>query len=148
MNNNENTPKNLTFVEYTNLAKRTDLSESQYTIASERLIQNIRLLHALIGLQTELGEILDTVKKHIYYGKEIDEEAIINLAEEAGDLNWYMAILMDEISILTQGKFTPENIPSKNIDKLKIRYPDKFSNENALNRNIMKELKQIEEQDI
>lgn len=31
-----------------------------------------RLLHAGIGLSTEAGEFLDALKKHIFYGKELD----------------------------------------------------------------------------
>ena len=38
-----------------------------------------RLLHAGMGLSTEAGEFLDALKKHIFYGKELDR---VNLAEE------------------------------------------------------------------
>ena len=38
-----------------------------------------RLLHAGIGLSTEAGEFLDALKKHIFYGKELDR---VNLKEE------------------------------------------------------------------
>jgi NTP pyrophosphatase (non-canonical NTP hydrolase) len=54
---------------------------------------NYRVLHANIGIITEVGEILDSVKKSIYYGKEYD---FINLQEEIGDVMWYLAILCDE----------------------------------------------------
>ena len=50
--------------------------------------QTIRLLHAGMGLSTESAEILDSLKKHIFYGKPLDE---VNLKEEMGDLFWYLA---------------------------------------------------------
>lgn len=49
-------------------------------------VQTIRLLHFLMGLQTEVGEFLDQLKRHWFYGAELD---VINLAEELGDLSWY-----------------------------------------------------------
>ncbi len=46
-------------------------------------------LHAGYGLVTEVGEIADIFKRHIFYGKAID---IVNLKEEIGDAMWYLAI--------------------------------------------------------
>ena len=45
------------------------------------LVQNQRLLHAGIGLATESGEFLDALKKHLFYGKELDK---INLGRRLG----------------------------------------------------------------
>lgn len=89
--------------------------------------ENIRLLHACIGLCTEAGEALDALKKHLYYGKELDK---VNLKEEMGDLFWYMAIMADTLDI----EF--EEIMTKNINKLKARYGDKFSEDKAINRDL------------
>ena len=44
-------------------------------------VQNQRLLHAGIGLATESGELLDALKKHIFYGKELDA---VNLGRRNG----------------------------------------------------------------
>ncbi|MFG1499225.1 nucleoside triphosphate pyrophosphohydrolase family protein [Halobacteriovorax sp. XZX-3] len=96
-----------------------------------------RLLHAGIGLSTEAGEFLDALKKHIFYGKELDR---VNLAEELGDLFWYMAIVGDELGI----KF--EDVMERNITKLKARYGEKFSEEKADNRDLDSERKILEEQ--
>ncbi len=43
-----------------------------------------RLLHVGMGLCTEAAEFLDQLKRHIFYGKEIDRT---NLREELGELN-------------------------------------------------------------
>ena len=96
-----------------------------------------RLLHAGIGLSTESGEFLDALKKHIFYGKDLDK---VNLAEEIGDLFWYLAIAADELGI------DFESIMAKNIEKLKSRYGDKFSEELAENRDLNTEREILESQ--
>ena len=96
-----------------------------------------RLLHAGIGLSTEAGEFLDALKKHIFYGKELDR---VNLAEELGDLFWYMAIVGDELGI----KF--EDVMDRNITKLKARYGENFSEEKAEHRDLDSERKILEGQ--
>lgn len=93
--------------------------------------KTIRLLHAAMGLVTEAAELADMLKKHIFYGKEIDE---INAAEELGDGSWYSAVAIDVL------KTTMNDIMTKNIEKLRKRYPEKFTEHNALNRDIEKEL--------
>lgn len=95
-----------------------------------------RLLHAGIGLATEAGEFLDSLKKHIFYGKELDR---VNLKEEMGDLFWYMAIACHELGV----EFEP--LMETNIAKLKARYGEKFSEEKAEKRDLSTE-RQILEQ--
>lgn len=101
---------------------------SDYNAIIDRLSYiDIDLFHAVMGLSTEAGEALDMFKKHIYYGKEFDE---INLIEEIGDAMWYLAIACNALDI------TFEQVMEKNIEKLKARYGDKFSEEKANNRNL------------
>jgi NTP pyrophosphatase (non-canonical NTP hydrolase) len=63
---------------------------------------NGRLLHGMIGMCTEAGEVLDALKRHVYYvkddgtRKELDE---VNLLEEVGDLCWYLAIITDVLDL-------------------------------------------------
>jgi len=85
----------------------------------------IRLLHAAMGASTEAGEFVDMLKKHIFYGKDID---FVNAKEEIGDVLWYAAIAADVL------KETMNNIMTVNIKKLKKRYPDKFTENDAINR--------------
>jgi len=97
----------------------------------------IRLLHGAIGMATEAGELLDQLKKHIFYGKELDE---INLVEELGDSDWYKGIIVDEL----QTSF--EHIWKLNIEKLKKRYGNKkFAETKALGRDLDAERKILEE---
>jgi len=87
----------------------------------------IRLLHSGMGLATESAEFLDALKKAIYYGKELDK---VNLAEEMGDILWYCAIALDELGV------SFEEVMEKNIAKLEARYPEKFTEEKAENRDL------------
>ncbi|MAZ48638.1 MAG: hypothetical protein CME65_08740 [Halobacteriovoraceae bacterium] len=115
---------------YINNAIKTEAID--FTSMDERLSSNgtKRLLHAGIGLSTEAGEFLDALKKHIFYGKDLDR---VNLAEELGDLFWYMAIVADELG------FNFESVMDKNIAKLKARYGEKFSEEKAESRDLERE---------
>jgi NTP pyrophosphatase (non-canonical NTP hydrolase) len=97
----------------------------------------IRQLHAVIGMSTESAELLDQMKKHIYYGKPLDYE---NLFEEVGDVMWYLAILCDA------SDFDFDKILESNIAKLKARYGSKFSTEAATNRNTAKEMEALDYQ--
>ena len=95
-----------------------------------------RIIHAVSGLVTEAAEMQDALKKSMFYGKELD---IVNLKEESGDILWYLAILFDELDT----DFETEM--ARVIKKLKTRYPDKFNSNNALNRDLQKERKVLEE---
>ena len=95
----------------------------------------LRLLHGAIGLTTEAGEFIDALKKHIFYGKELDR---VNLAEEMGDMFWYLAIVADELGI------DFESVMATNIKKLKARYGEKFSEDRAENRDLDTERKILE----
>ena len=105
---------------------------TDYIGISERLhhTDTIRLLHAAMGLATESGELLDALKKHIFYGKKLD---LVNVREELGDIFWYAALLAHA------GGFTLEDTMERNLAKLKARYPSKFSEVDAIIRNLEKE---------
>lgn len=69
---------------YTELALRT---ESKPTLEMrERLLANIRLEHAVLGIVTEAIELQDCMDD-------------INLAEECGDLEWYLALIRDAVGL-------------------------------------------------
>lgn len=92
--------------------------------------QTLRLLHGGIGLATESGEFLDALKRHIFYGKPLDT---VNLAEEMGDLFWYMAVVCNAVGV------SFEDVMEKNIAKLQARYGSKFSEHRATNRDLIAE---------
>lgn len=100
-----------------------------------RLLDSARLLHAAMGLVTEAGEFLDMLKKHIYYGKPLDK---VNAIEETGDIMWYAGLAMDELHVLMHDVLT------LNINKLKLRYPSKFTEHHAIDRDVEAEREFLE----
>lgn len=115
--------------EYLELSEKT-LSDGFHIDSSQKQ----KILHAAIGMATESAEILDAVKKHAFYGKEID---MVNIQEEIGDLMRYVAILLREYNL------DFHQILDDNITKLKKRYGEKFSTEKAINRDTDHELSHI-----
>ena len=113
-------------------AVRTEPSPEAYRASLIRLKdpRTIRLLHAAMGLCTEAGEFIDQLKKHIFYGKPLDT---VNLIEELGDSSWYERIALDA---LETGYL---DMLQRNVNKLKARFPDKFTEENAQVRDLVKE---------
>ena len=125
----------VTYRNYIAQAKRT---EPDYTNVIGRVVnpKTLRLLHGAMGLVTESAEFLDVMKKYLFYNRNIDT---VNLREELGDLFWYLAILADELG---EANFT--NILQQNIAKLRVRYPEKFTEEQAQTRDLEAERKELE----
>lgn len=95
-----------------------------------------KIIHAGMGMVTEAGEFIDPIKKHIFYGQDLDR---LNLIEELGDVLWYVAAACNGLGI------TLDYVANANIRKLARRYPDGFSAFQALNRDISAELKELSE---
>jgi NTP pyrophosphatase (non-canonical NTP hydrolase) len=120
----------MNYKDYQNESKRT----------CPKLSDNLRKgladeLHMVIGISTEAGELLDAYKKHFAYGKELDK---VNVGEEIADILWYISNLCRLLNI------DLEEMLQRNIDKLKARYPEKFTQENAINRDLNVERKILE----
>lgn len=113
-------------------------TECKYEDATYRANEYINLLHGAIGLCTETGELQDAIKKFVFYGKDLD---IVNIGEEIGDICWYISIICNCIGL------DFEECLKKNIEKLKKRYPEKFTEELAdhNNRNFAEERKVLEQ---
>lgn len=109
--------------EYINKAIRTN--SAMYNLPVVAQMEDI--IHAAIGIATEAGEFLDPIKKFIFYGKPVD---FVNLDEEVGDLLWYIALYLNARGL------DMEAVMEKNINKLEARYPDKFTQDHALNRDL------------
>jgi NTP pyrophosphatase (non-canonical NTP hydrolase) len=112
--------------EYIKLATVTESTDFD-AIRARLTDRNIRLLHAAMGVATEAGELLDAIKKVLFYGKELD---IVNFSEEMFDTMWYLALGCSEL------KTTFEQGWDTNIAKLKARYGDKFSEYAATHRDL------------
>jgi len=178
------------FEDYIKLAVRT---ESQFNpITGIAFTRDERLLHAAMGMVTESGELIDAIKKHLFYGKPVDK---VNMKEEIGDVCWYVALACDVLGIVPDAvivgpadvlcqamaavygsatclihsnnedtvmvsvnqvmgsmfaicenqSFSLGEILDTNIAKLKSRYPDKFDADKAVNRDLDKERKVLEQ---
>jgi len=106
------------------------IDATRRTWSSNQYYEQPDLLHATLGVVTEAGELADQIKRHYFYGTELD---IPNIEEEIGDTLFYLARLIDLLDL------TFEDIMQKNIDKLRARYPDKFSKTKAIVRDLKKE---------
>jgi NTP pyrophosphatase (non-canonical NTP hydrolase) len=78
-----------------------------------------------LGLCGEAGEVVELFKKHIGHGHELN---LVKLEKELGDVLWYISAIATGLGL------DLDLIAQYNIDKLKTRYPDKFSAERSINR--------------
>ena len=101
--------------EYQQLAQRT---------INEKLDANEKMMHALHGMASEVGEIHGIYQKS-YQGHEIDGR---ELQKELGDLLWFIA------EFCTAAEWSLGYIAHKNIEKLRKRYPEGFDAERSRNR--------------
>lgn len=92
-------------------------------------------IHMILGLTTEVGELADIFKRELAYKKEIDK---VNVEEEIGDILWYL------INFCHVNNIDIEKCMGKNISKLYARFPEKFSEDKALIRDLENERKILE----
>lgn len=109
--------------------------------------EKMELFHGILGIYTESGELLQVFRSTSpkdYKNNPID---YVNLLEELGDLRWYEALC---IRILNRHhkKDVEKNILKTNIKKLISRYPEKYDDEKALNRDLNKERSILEKHDL
>ena len=109
---------------------KTTISPDEYQISSLRTIpdtfkENDMLLNGALGLSGEAGEVIDSIKKHIYQGHELNKD---NIKEELGDVLLYVAELCTAIGVKLS------DVMKTNVDKLKERYPNGFEANRSINR--------------
>lgn len=96
------------------------LLESGFVTKDELL-----LLNGALGLSGEAGEVSDIVKKATFQGHELDKA---HIAEELGDVAWYLAVAAHAIG------YDLGEIFRLNVEKLLKRYPDGFDQSRSINR--------------
>lgn len=103
----------------------SELAKSPDLIIQEMNSFQAHLLHMVVGICGEAGELLDAIKKNAIYQKQLDYE---NVVEELGDLEFYLRGLRDALHI-------PRSVTlEQNITKLRKRYGEKYSNKAAQDR--------------
>lgn len=91
-------------------------------------------IHAALGIASEAGEMFEEFVKAALENRELNKQ---NLIEEAGDVLWYVAMLLRELDV------SFEEVAERNIAKLQKRFPEKFTKDNAINRDLDEEQKAL-----
>jgi NTP pyrophosphatase (non-canonical NTP hydrolase) len=102
--------------DYQKLALRT---------AGHRESERKVLTYTALGLTGESGEVAEIIKKAFYHGHPLDRDA---LHKELGDVLWYLAVMADSLG------FSLDEIARENVEKLRARYPEGFSQQRSIHR--------------
>lgn len=102
-----------------------DYQEAALRTASNKNNTYALLAEGVMGLNGEAGECIDIVKKYLYQGHGLDRD---HLAEELGDVAWYLAMTACAIG------YSLTDILQMNVRKLEGRYPNGFEAERSVNR--------------
>jgi NTP pyrophosphatase (non-canonical NTP hydrolase) len=87
-------------------------------------------MDSVVNIGSCAGHIADKVKRSIFYGAELDEDYIlIQLCQIKAEI----------FQLCEDSSLSVEGVLEANIRKLASRYPNKFSKDNALNRDLEKE---------
>lgn len=106
-----------------------------YNLCIEELFSNAKKLIDFAREGFDLSELVDLHKRELAYGKEMNVE----------HLKEHLTILLaDLIELADEHEFTIEESMTKNINKLQFRFPDKFTQEKALNRDLKTERQILE----
>lgn len=116
----------MAFDQYQRLAERTANRGPDDT--TER-----RFINFAFGLMGETGEIVDYLKKILFHGHDLDANRD-KLKLELGDCLWYIAMIASAAGL------SLNEVAIANIEKLRKRYPDGFSEEQSRNRPEMQDI--------
>jgi hypothetical protein len=100
----------------------------------------VNLLHGILGLATETGELVDAFAQPLSEGRDFD---FVNIGEEVGDAQWYEARILETV------KKTFEQVQMANLKKLLDkeagRYKSgEFSSSEAIDRDVATERTNLE----
>lgn len=99
------------------------LKKKGHLIVEQMTPDKADLLHMAVGIAGEGGELLDQVKRHTIYDKDLDRA---NVVEELGDLEFFLEGIRQNLGI------TREETLQSNFDKLGVRYKGhEYSDEQA-----------------
>jgi len=101
------------------------LKKNPVQLRNEISTLDLDLIHMIMGISGEAGELLDAVKKSVIYRKCLDRE---NVMEELGDIEFYLEGLRQSLGI------TREETIEHNISKLSERYGKAYSDQAAQER--------------
>lgn len=109
-----------------------NLVKSGDQIVQEMTGEKAHLLHMMIGVCGEAGELLDAIKKHVVYGKSLD---VANVLEELGDIEFYLEGFRQGLQDAGHTTLGRTEILDMNQTKLLKRYGSgAYSNDQAIAR--------------
>jgi hypothetical protein len=85
-------------------------------------------IHGVIGVDSEAAELVE-----VLLSNKTDDELRAKIVDESGDLLFYLFVLWNHFDI------TLDEAMSKNMEKLRARYPEGFNTHAAIHRNEAKE---------
>lgn len=111
------------------------IKEYALNIDTEEFNIDPKILHSILGIAGEAGELAELLKATLI-GAELD---ITNLIEELGDIFWFTHIpyILTDTDVQTTLR--------ANLLKLYARFGDKFTEDKAINRDLERERKTLEE---
>lgn len=102
---------------------------AEYSAAARRTAKPLdfktSLIHAALGLTSDAGEFATIVKAFTIYGKHLNMQ---HMVEELGDILWFVSYAADCLGT------DLKTVAEANIEKLRVRYPDKYSDAAAIAR--------------
>jgi NTP pyrophosphatase (non-canonical NTP hydrolase) len=111
--------------------------DSRWSTGSVSLVPEMAyLIHAMLGGVTEAAEVAEHVRDVMTGAKPLDS---VNLAEEFGDQLWYIAMGLRYLDTNFGEAF------DANTAKLRKRFPDKFTEEAAIHRDLAGERAVLEQ---
>jgi NTP pyrophosphatase (non-canonical NTP hydrolase) len=113
------------------------LGDSRWSTGSVSLKPELAdLIHAMLGGITEAAEVAEHVRDVLTGAKPLDA---VNLKEEFGDVLWYVALGLRFLQTTFGETF------DTNIAKLRARFPDKFTEAAAIDRDLAAERAVLEQ---
>lgn len=97
---------------------------------NDTLSINPRLFHGIVGIATESTELMEQLYNAINNKCMMDN---VNILEETFDASWYIGLIHNAMNAKMQHTL------ECGIEKLRHRFPDKFSDENANSRDLTSE---------
>lgn len=97
---------------------------------------NVDVLHGVLGIITEAAELAEVLVRAIETGEQPNNT---KLMDEAADTRWYYELLAAGLGS------DDDELTDRNIAKLRARFPDKFTTEDAVHRDREKENEAFEQ---
>ena len=113
------------YLELACLSLNIELPKKEPTLENFKVDQNI-LMRLSLKLCRKAGWFADHISDHKFDGKGLDYAELTKRLEDIQSCLSYFAIALST---------SLDEIKEKNIEKLKLRYPEGFSSESSINRN-------------